>query len=144
MSVLEDTANSIVASLEMKDWGDYSPKIEKKYIPDYQPSELTNMVVCVVPRNTENTMLSRAIEQDMCMIDIGILKKMERKNQAKEIPDMLGLAEETRTYLAKRDFGLAKYKQISFNPHISEEHLGNNVFVSILSAQYHTEIVIPR
>jgi len=111
----------------------------RKFIPRYNLEELATLRVTVVPKASEENLITRADSQRQVQIDIGIHKKIDSDEET-ETPPLIALAEEIMQYVRKLKLTNAPgvlWVQTENNPIYSQEYLQRErVFFSLITVTY--------
>jgi hypothetical protein len=144
MSLITDIADAVVAELNAAPPEAFSQVLnaQRRVLPQFEPEELSDLQVSVVPKRLEITGATRAASQYEIAIDIGVQRRLGRDLDA-EVAELGTLVDQIADYLRRRPLsgipgipGLAWVSTVN-EPVYSPEHLAEQrVFTSVLTVTY--------
>jgi len=145
MSLVTEIADAVAAELNAAAPGSVFSQTftaQRKIVPAYELSELTDLKVTVVPKAVEITGSTRAASQYEITVDIGIQKKLPPgSGDGDDQVETLGtLVDQIAEYLRRRPLPgapFAAWVGITNDPVYAPEHLlEQRVFTSVLTVTY--------
>jgi hypothetical protein len=142
MTALEiSLADAIVADLnDQLDVEGTEFVAERRWLVEYSPDELIKTRVTVVPRGFETSLASRATENELVLIDIGINRKVDTA-KLDECDTVANLAFAVRDFLKSKSYLNQRYRRIVttspqfYNPLILREY---SVFQALMTITFKT------
>ena len=134
-------ADALVTELANAPTGTFSQAFtpERRVLPQFELSQLSDLKVTVVPRGIEVDNHTRMSSQYTIQIDIGVQKRLG-KDLDSEVEPMMQLVEEIIGYtrrLPLRNASTAVWVRTRNEPIYSAEHLAEQrVFTSIITVTY--------
>ncbi len=142
MSTVIDIAKAVTAKLIAAEEGTFSKDFTPvfKVLPSFEPSELVELKVTIVPRNTEINEVTRSISQYDMQVDIGIQQKLPSGcDEELEVEALVLLADEIAEYLRANPLAEAAWITSSNElPYVPEHLAERRVFTSVLTLTYRT------
>jgi hypothetical protein len=144
MSLVTDIADAVAAEINAAAPGTFDQTFtaQRKVVPAYELSEMTDLKVTVVPKAVEISGSTRSASQYDITVDIGIQKKLPPGSDASdEQVETLGiLVDQIAEYLRRRPLAgapFASWVSITNDPVYAPEHLlEKRVFTSVLTLTY--------
>ena len=142
MRTVIDMAKAVTAKLIAAEEGTFSVDFTPvfKVLPSYDLSDLAELKVSVVPKNTAIEEVTRSMSQYDMQVDIGIQKKLPSGcNEENEVEALVNLADEIAEYLRVNPLEDAVW--ITSNnelPYVPEHLAERRVFTSVLTLTYRT------
>jgi hypothetical protein len=145
MKLVLDIADAVVMELNNAPPGTFTPAIvaQRRVLPVFDPQELTELRVTMVPKSVTITGATRAMSQYEITIDIGVQQKLP----APGVPDLdaavaalSDLVQQIAHYLHRRPLTHApgvSWSSVANEPVYAPEHLAQQrVFTSVLTVTY--------
>jgi hypothetical protein len=143
MSLVMDIADAVAAQLNAAEAGTFSQEFTaiRKTIPAYEPVELEELKVTVVPKSLEITPATRAGSQYDIAVDIGIQKKLASPDSVDaEAETLSDLVDEIAEHLRQQPLAAAPHANwvaTANEPIYVPEHLAEKrIFTSVLTLTY--------
>lgn len=115
---------------------------EVRYLPEDDLSTLEGIKVYVVPSSVEDELLTRGSEENVCTVDVAIVKRLTAADRTSgdwevEMRGMLALVDEIASSLRFSDANGATWQKNQISPLYDPKRLREtNVFLSILRVTY--------
>jgi len=153
MSLITDIADAVASELnaappespESPEGFSIPLNAQRRVLPQFEPEELSDLQVSVVPKRLEITGATRTASQYEIAIDIGVQRRLGRDLDA-EVAELGTLVDQIADYLRRRpltqmagDPGIPGLTWVSTvnEPVYSPEHLAEQrVFTSVLTVTY--------
>lgn len=138
MHVLLTVADAVVAALNA---GSFSQPFtaQRSYRPTYEPADLSDLRVTVVPKSVEVTNASRSESHYDCTVDIGIQQKTD-PGQLPLLDELMQLVGEVADHLQQQRLAAlpsAAWVSLANEPAFAPEHLHEQrIFTSVLTVTY--------
>lgn len=141
MSFAVAIADAVVATLNAAPSGTFSQPFDaqRRIRPVYEPADLAELKVTVVPRAIAIEGGDRATDFFDASVDIAVQRKVDQQDESQAIA-LLDVAEEIGDHLRHRRLdGLpdAVFRSLAHEPLVAVEHLDQmGVFTSVLTLTY--------
>ena len=144
MALVIDIADAVVALLNGED-ADFSQSFtaQRRVRPSFEPADLADLRVTVVPKAEETSFATRGLAQYDVQVDVGIQKKLPAgADEDVEVATMCGLVEEIAEFLRGKALEGTGWRAVWARPAVNEpvyaaDHLAEKrIFTSVLTLTY--------